>query len=451
MALSPRMRGVLRYVGYVVLALVTFVFALHLTFPYERVRDRALEALQAKYDVTIDGVDRSLVPGRFALTGVTLRSRPSVAGQPSTTMYFKRIEIDLAFAPLLSGKVQIGLDITTNKGNITGSIVQAKHETSYAFNLNKVPLTMIPGVSDAVGLPMYGNADGKVRLKLVRNDWSKANGVFELACNVGCTIGNGEAKIYPKSRRPGDEAWTKDGVAVPALQVTRLKLAIDIVKGTAKKRTFELVSKDGEADLDVDIKLSKAINESTITGCIRYKCSKELYAREPKFSSQCDFGSPVIDDKGMHHIKLMGKLSNVRRIGALCDGQRDDGAGGSAGASDGRPRFDPGPVEVVQPIDAGTAPIAPVAPAQVTPPPIEPAVAPPLPHDDVPRPDPPPLNGVGIGSGTPPAGQPPPPPIVEPPPAPSPGSAYPGDSARPGGNAVNGNTATPPQPSPNQP
>ena len=190
MALSPRMRGVLRYVGYVILALVTFVFALHLTFPYERVRDRALEALQTKYDVTIDGVDRSLVPGRFALTGVTLRSRPSVAGQPSTTMYFKRIEIDLAFAPLLSGKVQIGLDITTNKGNITGSIVQAKHETSYAFNLNKVPLTMIPGVSDAVGLPMYGNADGKVRLKLVKNDWSKANGVFELACTVGCTIGN---------------------------------------------------------------------------------------------------------------------------------------------------------------------------------------------------------------------------------------------------------------------
>lgn len=439
MAMSPRVRGLLRYVGYVVLALVTFVFALHLTFPYERVRDRALEALQSKYDVTIDGVERSLVPGRFALTGVTLRSRPSVAGQPSTTMYFKRVEIDLAFAPLLSSKVEIGLAITTNKGRITGSIVQAKHETSYAFNLSKVPLTMIPGVSDAVGLPMYGNADGKVRLKLVRNDWSKANGVFELACTVGCTIGNGEAKIYPKSKRPGDEAWTKDGVAVPALQVTRFKLAIDIVKGNAKKRTFELVSKDGEADLDVDIKLAKVITESTITGCIRYKCSKELYSREPKFSSQCDFGSPVIDGKGMHHIKLMGKLSNVRRIGALCDGQDADGAGGSAAASgNDRPRFDPGPVEVVQPIvDAGVAPVEPPPPPP--PPAIDPAI--PQPHDDVPRPE-----GAAVNGAMPP-GTPPPPPIVEPTPAPpTPGSAYPIDSARPGSRTVNGDTATPPQP-----
>lgn len=432
MALSPRVRGLLRYVGYVVLALVTFVFALHLTFPYERVRDRALEALQAKYDVTIDGVERSLVPGRFALTGVTLRSRPSVAGQPTTTMYFKRVEIDLAFAPLLSGKVQIGLDITTNKGSITGSIVQAKHETAYAFNLTKVPLTMIPGVSDAVGLPMYGNADGKVRLKLVRNDWSKANGVFELACTVGCTIGNGEAKIYPKSKRPGDEAWTKDGVAVPALQITRFKLAIDIVKGNAKKRTFELVSKDGEADVDVDIKLAKVITESTITGCIRYKCSKELYAREPKFSSQCDFGSPVIDGKGMHHIKLLGKLSNVRRIGALCDGQQADGDGAASGGND-RPRFDPGPVEVVQPIvDAGVTPVEPPPPPP-PPPALDPSI--PQPHDDVPRPEGAAVNGVGSGAnpaGSPPS--PPPPPIVEPPPPP--GSAYPSDSARP----------TPPQP-----
>jgi type II secretion system protein N len=448
MAMSPRVRGVLRYVGYVVLALVTFVFALHLTFPYERVRDRALEALQSKYDVTIDGVERSLVPGRFALTGVTLRSRPSVAGQPTTTMYFKRIEIDLAFAPLVSGKVKIGLAITTNKGRITGSIVQAKHETAYAFDLAKVPLTMIPGVSDAVGLPMYGNADGKVRLKLVRNDWSKANGVFELACTVGCTIGNGEAKIYPKSKRPGDEAWTKDGVAVPALQITRFKLAIDIVKGNAKKRTFELVSKDGEADVDVDIKLAKVITESTITGCIRYKCSKELYAREPKFSSQCDFGSPVIDGKGMHHIKLMGKLSNVRRIGALCDGQQTDaGGGGAASGGNDRPRFDPGPVEVVQPIvDAGVAPVEPPPPPP-PPPAIDPAML--QPRDDVPRPEGAAVNGVGSGAN--PAGipQPPPPPIVQPAPPPPPGSAYPGDSARPGGNVVNGDTATPPQPQPN--
>ena len=363
MTLSPRVRAILRYLGYVVLALVTFVFALHLTFPYERVRDKALDALAAKYDVTIVGVERSWVPGRFALTGVTLRSRPSVAGQPVTTMYFKRIEIDLAFAPLVSGKVSIGLDIATGNGHIRGSVTQAKQEVTYAFDLSKVPLTMIPGVSDAVGLPMSGNADGRVRLKLLRGDWSKANGSFLLECKSGCTVGDGVAKIYPKGRRPGDEVWTKDGIAVPALRIARFKLAIDVVKGEAKKKTFELGSLDGEADVDIDIKLARNLSESTVTGCLKYKCSKELYDREPKLRSQCDFGSPVIDEKGMHHVKLLGKLSNVRRIGAMCDGRSTDPTAG--GSSLDRPTFEPPPLEPVRIIDAGVPEVDAAAPPPV--------------------------------------------------------------------------------------
>ncbi|MEZ4401706.1 MAG: type II secretion system protein GspN [Kofleriaceae bacterium] len=378
MTMSPRIRGALRIVGYVALALVTFVFALHLTFPYERVRDRALEALSSKYDVTVGGVERSLIPGRFALTSVTLRSRPSVVGQPFTTMYFKKVGIDLKFMPLLAGKVAIGLDIATGTGTIAGQIAQNKTETSLEFKLTKVPLTMIPGVSDAVGLPMGGNADGKLKFKLVRNDWSKANGVFELSCAVGCTVGDGQAKIYPKSKRPGDEAWVKDGTPVPMLNIQRFTLAIDVVKGEAKTRSFTLISPDGEADVAVDIKLKKVITDSDITGCIKYKCSKELYDREPNFRVTCDFGSPAIDADGMHHIKLLGKLSNVRRIGVLCD----TGSGGSAPSPSVRPQ-----------LDAVPEPIRPVTPPPVEPPaPVEPppqAEPPPLPRtepDDVPPP-----------------------------------------------------------------
>jgi type II secretion system protein N len=413
MAISPRARLALRIVGYVFLALFTFVVALHLTFPYERVRDRALDALSSKYDVTIAGVERSWVPGRFTLTGVTLRSRPSVAGQPTTTMFFKRAEIDLAFAPLLSGRVAIGLDIATGAGRITGTIEQKKNETRIGFTLTRVPLTMIPGVSDAVGLPMGGNADGRVKLALVRNDWSKANGLFELACTVGCTIGDGQAKIYPKSTRPGDEALSQKGVTVPSIRIQRFKLAIDIVKGEAKRRAFELTSADGEADVDVSIKLSKTMSESTITGCIKYKCSKELYDREPNFRVTCDFGSPAVDPEGFHHIKLVGRLSAVRRLGALCDGSGKPADPFSPTTTE-RPRLDD-PPEPIRVIDAGV----PELDASVAPPPIpDPVMSRPPHQDDVPQGE---GNGVNV---TPPVLPPPPPPPIS-------GSAYPSDSAKP--------------------
>lgn len=371
MSLSPRVRFGLRLLGYVALALVTFVFALHLTFPYERVRDQAMHALGSKYDVTIGGVERSLVPGRFALTAVTLRSRPSVAGQPTTTMYFKRVEIDLGFRALIAGKTEIGLDIATGTGAITGKLVMDKRQTAADFKLAKVPLAMIPGVSDAVGLPMSGNADGKVKLTLTKVpgkqdiDWSKASGVFELTCKSGCLLGDGQAKIYPKSKRPGDEAWTKDGVPVPTLRIGSFNLAIDIVKGVAKRRAFTLNSPDGEVELDLEIKLARAINDSPITGCIKYKCSKELYDREPKFRSQCDFGSAVIDSAGMHHIKLLGKLGNVRRVALMCDGGSD---GDTAGADPIRPRLD----LPVEPPPPAPNPPPPTPTPAVEPPPVNP-------------------------------------------------------------------------------
>lgn len=393
MTMSPRLRWVARIGGYALLALVTFVFALHLTFPYERIRDRALEQLASKYDVTIGGVERSWVPGRFALTAVTLKSRPAVAGQTTTTMYFKRIEIDLAFVPLLSSKVEIGLDISTGAGSIRGTITQQKAETTVDLRLTRVPLTTIPGISDAVGLPMGGNADGKVKLKISKGDWSKAAGTFDLSCTVGCTVGDGVTKIYPKTTKPGQEAWAKDGVAVPTIKINRFRIGIDIAKGEAKRRAFELSSTDGEADVDFNIKLARSVNDSTITGCIKYKCSKELYDRERNFRVQCDFGSPVVDAEGFHHIKLLGKASNPRRIGALCDGQSDRPVVDplSAVPSD-RPRLDV-PVAETQP-DAGLE-----VDASVAPPPVDPVMS--RPRDDVPPP-PPATEGIDPGKLSPP-------------------------------------------------
>lgn len=411
MTLSPRLRFFLRLTGYVVLALVTFVIALHLTFPYDRIRDRAIESLSGKYDVTIGGVERSWMPGRFSLTAVTLRSRPAVVGQPTTTMYFKRVEIDLAFLPLLSKKVEIGLDISTGNGRIVGTISQQKKDTAIDFTLTRVPMTTLPGISDAVGLPMGGNADGKVRLKISKNDWSKANGLFELACNSSCTVGDGVAKIYPKTKRPGDEAWAKDGVPVPPINIQSFKLVIDLAKGEAKRKLFALRSTDGEADIDFDIKLQKSIMESTITGCIKYKCSKELYDRERSFRVQCDFGSPVVDSAGFHHIKLMGKLSNVRRIGALCDGQGDHDPLSAVGGSADRPRLDlPEPVLA---IDAG---VPEIDAGSVNPPPIDPQMGRPIPHDDVPPPTPEEKRGDVMMPPPPPPQPPPatPPPLVNP-------------------------------------
>lgn len=452
MTLSPRARLAARIAGYVLLGLVTFVYALHYTFPYGRVQDRVVEMLASKYEVKIGGVERSkFVPGRFALTSVTLRSRPSVAGQPVTTMFFQRIEIDVAFLPLIGGKAEIGVDVSTGNGGMTGTVKASKQSLDVDLKMTRFPLATLPGISDAVGLPLGGAGDGHVRLALPKGDWSKATGNVRLTCTVGCTVGDGVARVYPKAKREADQLMVKDGIPVETINVTRFVLGLSIAKGVAKKEVFEFESPDGEIELAVSIKLAKKWDDSVITGCIRYKCEPDYQRRAP---AACDLASPLVDDKGFHNIKLSGKLATMKRAAVVCEageGEDDPPDAFSNGTLDKgrreRPTIQPEPTPTPgtgATIDAGIPPVE---------------MGKPMPmgaqRDDVnPRIDaaPPPGAGSasvgnGAGTATPPTTTPdatftPPPP---PPPPPVPGTEGGVEQPQPDpnaggatGNGVNG-------------
>jgi type II secretion system protein N len=361
MTLSPRVRAIARIAGFILLGVVTFVYALHYTFPYERVQDRVVELLASKYEVKIGGVERSkVVPGRFALTSVTLRSRPSVAGQPVTTMFFKRIEVDVSFLPLIAGKAEVGIDVSTGNGGMTGTIKVSKVNLDVDLTLKKFPLSTLPGIADAVGLPLGGAGDGHVRLTLPKGDWSKASGNIRLSCTVGCTVGDGVSRVYPKAKREADQLMVKDGIPVETINVKRFVLGLRIAKGEARNELFEFESPDGEIELAVSIKLAKKWDDSVITGCIRYKCEPEYNRRAP---AACDLASPLVDNDGFHNIKLSGKLATMKRTAAVCDAGGDDGdppdafSGGTIdrGRRE-RPTIEPEPTGGTA-IDAGFPPV----------------------------------------------------------------------------------------------
>lgn len=452
MNLGPRARLALKIGGYALLALVTFVYALHLTFPYGRVRDKFIESMSGTYDVTVSGVERSLVPGRFALTGVTLASRPKAVGQPITTMYFKRVELDLKILPLLGKRVEIGLDVMTGQGAITGTIAAKGKDLDASLKLRRVPLATLPGITDAVGLPMDGNADGKVALHLVNGDWSKKTvGAIELGCKVGCAVGDGVTKIYPKPQRPSDAALYRDGLTVPRIELDSFFIAIDIKNGDATMRTFDLKSQDGKVEVDFDIKLARATNQlgnSTINGCIRYQCAPDF---QRKYPGLC-IGSPVVDEQGMLNIKLSGQVSKMRRLPQRCD-TGGGGGGDSAGGAPVRPTLDAIPEVIPGPTTTPTSTPPTPSPTPMgspTPPPLDKPVPEgmdrkpvPMPDDvNVPPPPPPssvpptgampstgsmpePMGGSGtLSPGTTPST--PPSPMV-----PSPGSTSPGSTAPP--------------------
>src|SRR5690606_25113719 len=93
--LSRRQKLAVKIAGYTLLAIATFLIALHIAFPYDRLRGKAIEVLSAKYDVTIASAGRGLLPGQIVFEKIVLRSRPTQPDEKPTEIIIDRLELDL--------------------------------------------------------------------------------------------------------------------------------------------------------------------------------------------------------------------------------------------------------------------------------------------------------------------------------------------------------------------
>jgi len=389
-------RKALRYVGFVLIALVVFVFALQMTFPYDRVKDKIIDALSEKYDVTIGDVERGIVPGRLYFKSFMLRTR---AEKPEdvTAFFIERLEVDLGLVALIRGAASVNIDAKIGAGHLTGNITISKGDTKVDLDGSNLPSASLP-MKEVLGLPMSGKLDLGVELELPNNankagkvgpDWTKAEGHFELACASGCTVGDGKSKLKLKAKNASGQAFAKDGVEFGTVRVDTLAAKVEIKGGKLDVTKFELKSPDGEVHVDFSVTLAQDFNESLVAGCLRFKGTPELEKREPKTAAELTTtGAPKGPD-GLFHIRLDGKFKEMRRLGQVC-GQAAAGAPGMDDMSGGVRRAPnlPPPAPEVR--------LTPATPAVAPPPPVTP-----------PPPPPPPATPAAAGSATPAPGAPP--------------------------------------------
>ncbi|MBA3452467.1 MAG: type II secretion system protein GspN [Deltaproteobacteria bacterium] len=426
--LGPRTRRVLRILGFVLLGLVTFVFALQLTFPYHRVKDKIIEALSAKYQVTISDVERGIIPGRMYFKNVRLESRPEKAGDDVNSFFIKELEVDLGILALIKGTASVDIDASIGDGHLRGNISISKTLTSIDLEGVDLPSKSLP-IKEGIGLPLDGkiafkfaldlpNEKGKSGGKLVPN-WQKAEGAIVFECPGGCTIGDGKTKLKPKLKNARSQAFANDGIEFGKVNVESMLVKVAIKGGKMTLTDFDTKSKDGELKVDFEATLAPSFTDSMVAGCLRFKGSEELSKREPKTHAAISTTGANLGPDGLFHIRLDGKFKDMKRLAQNCGpalkNVNMDDPGGTSG--DSRPNL------TVQPPDeslkAGTPPITPppaITPPIDAPPEPTPSPTPAQPTDKQPMekqptdkqlgPDGAPLQGTPAGSGSGPVGEP---------------------------------------------
>ena len=348
MHLTTRQLKILKWVGYPLLALVTFVFTLAYTFPYDRLKDKIIEGLSEKYDVSIMSVESSLMPGTFVIETMVLRTRPATPEEKPVIVLIDEIVVDVGVMSAILWSVDFANINVEVEARVAGGTLglEIEHEKgtntiSLAAQTKMLPIASLPGVQEAVGLPMTGGLSANIDVTLPRGKWSDADGSVKFSC-IGCTVGDGVAKMKMKpppgaknnSRARRRNLFAGDGLTVPKLNLGAVLGEIEIKKGKGDITTFAAKSKDGFLNMEGEIDFKDPFKESLFPGCMKFGFSEELKAREPKFMG-IEAGLPpkAKQADGSYAIPTKGKLVELR-----FDVRRQCGQKGSSSSSVKRER-----------------------------------------------------------------------------------------------------------------
>lgn len=371
--LSARQRAAAKVAGYVLLCMVSFLVTLKYSFPYSRVRGMLVDGLSKKYDVTVGSVTHGFWPGQIEVNKLILRTRPTQPDQKPTEIIVDRATIDLgldyaALGLLLHKQLRADFDVDLGDGEIEGNVALAKSGLrELAVETDGLPLGSIPGVSEAVGLPMSGPLKADIDLRLPGGKWKNAEGSISIACNT-CTVGDGVTKMKPPAptgRRhlsAAAKAWRAEGVTVPRLNLGKAHIEVAISKGVGTIKTFAAESKDGWLKLEGSIGFHDPLSRSTMPGCLHFKLSDELKKRDPKFGN-IEYTLPERSRQGdgSFAIPTKGQLAAIRLDvrhkctggSTLDNGDEQEAVGGLTG------RHSPGMPSLPVPSGKVTAPEVP--------------------------------------------------------------------------------------------
>ena len=353
--LTQRQKRLLQWVGYPLLALVVFLFSVQLTFPYERVKDKLVETLSEKYDVSIVSVEPTFLPGGLILETVVLQTRPTQADEEPTTLFIDELRVDMGLLALLRGRADVDITAKMGGGSIEGNVVMGPDELALAFSTEALPLETVPGLRSAVGLPMKGGLDASVDIRLPEQRWDLAEGSISLSC-MSCTIGDGEAKIKPRSsssaRSRRSALFAGQGMTVPELKLGVLAGKIEITEGRADIQQLTANSADGDLVINGAVRFGRSFKEARFEqGCMKFRLSDELKQREPNFGNMPALTGAAPQADGYANVMMKGNLVTMRWLPAVnCeeDGSSDRLSLRRGGRGGGRPSIS-GHVEVDDP------------------------------------------------------------------------------------------------------
>lgn len=411
MALWPltteRKRGLRRAAINSAFGFVVFVVGLYIWLPFDRARDVAIAMAAAQgLDVEIGSVGRAFGFG-VTFKDIVVRTRP-VTGRP-IRFTIESARITVSPLSLLGSAPAIAVDADAFGGAIVlEQKVARKGPFTVGLRVSSVNLADLPGVKEAINLPLGGTLALNVDIASTTGHYADAGGSITFHCEA-CLVGDGRTPL-----RVEGNPFLAGGLTLPRVRLGNLNGRVAVEKGLAKLQGVEAKSPDGELTLEGESQLRDPLSASSINLYLRFKLSDALLKASDRLATILQMaGSSGRRPDGSYGMRLGGTFAAMSPP-IFTTTSQFAGSALPAPRSGGRPGIAPAP-SVPRP----SLPMPSAVPA-ASPPPSEP----PLP--------PPPTSDINV----------PPQPVVSPPP-PAPAPLPPPSPPQPEPNAIRGSPPPP--------
>ena len=377
--------------------LIVFIVALYFSFPSERAKEVAIRTAAARdLDLEIGSAGPAFGLG-VVFHDILVRTKPAT-GKP-TRFTIESARLSVSPWSLLSSSKTITVSLEAFGGHIEITQTGApgkKGPFELQVRARDVRLGDLPGVRDAINLPLAGTAKVDLNILSPSGKLAEANGEVTLSCD-NVVIGDGKTPL-----KVAGNPFLSGGLTLPKLRLDDFGGHIAIDKGLAKLQEIAGKSRDGEVALEGEVTLRDPLPTSTVNAYLRFKLSDSFLKQASAVATMLQMvGAQGKRPDGFYGMRLSGRLGQLN----------------------------PPVLSPTSPI-IGAPPPRPGTHAAITP-----AFRPPTPAPSVPPPVAAPAGFVAAAPLPPPPepAAPPPPPPPPPPPAPPATASAPSPAAGAGG------------------
>ncbi len=386
--MTPERMRMLRRIGlYAGFSLVVFSVAFVLAFPFDRVKDLLIASASAQnMDLEIGSAGPTFGVG-MALKDIVLQTRPQDGSKP-TRLRIEQARATISPLAQLRGEMDVSLWVEALGGTLDADIKSSETHRAVLLKGDELAMAQIPGVKDAINLPLNGLLDFKLDMNFPGNRNAQGVGTLGWTC-AACVVGDGREKL-----KVANNPLLAEGLTFPKVRLGDFTGHIAFDKGVGKLQGVKAKGADGELGIEGEVRLSDPLSFSSVDLYVRFRMSDALIKSNDKIQLLLQMAeSAGKGADGYFGFRLTGTLGRLNGIqwlktspfqsGGTIPGTRAANArpaGARAAVLDDRPTPAPRPApaapESPSPAPAAIDPIkdpSPNLPAFVTePPPIEP-------------------------------------------------------------------------------